>query len=125
MKRFIIPFLLAVTLFICCENSEDNTPRGQLLFYTNSALINCPFEIEISLNSEKIGVINASTIFPGTNCDCDDPSGIGLLLDLKEGKYKYSAVEVKCTAINKINSWTGTVTITAGSCQVIFLDIFP
>jgi hypothetical protein len=125
MKSLTIPFLLAVTLLLSCENSEDNTGKGQLLFYTNSALINCPFEIEISMNGDKIGLVNGSTVFSDTNCDCDDPSGIGLLLDLKEGTYNYSAVEVECTAVNKINSWTGTIEITRDSCKVVFLDIFP
>lgn len=121
---FIIPILL-VALLISCEDSADDTDKGQLLFYTNSALINCPFEIEISLNGDKIGVINASTTFSDTNCDCEDSSGIGLLLDLKKGTYNYSADETECIATNKINSWTGTVNITRDTCKVVFLDIFP
>jgi hypothetical protein len=124
MKSYIVPFLF-VALLISCEDSENDSDKGQLLFYTNSSLINCPFEIEISLNGDKIGFVNASSLFSDTNCDCDDPSGIGLLLDLKEGTYNYSADEIECTAANRINSWTGTVYITRDKCKVVFLDIFP
>ena len=123
MKKLLIPILLIAAL-ISCEKSKDDSEKGQLLFYTNSALINCPFEIDLSLNGKKIGTINATTIYSDTNWICEDPSGIGLLLNLGKGIYNYSANEVKCTATNRINSWAGTVNVTKDSCTVIFLDIF-
>jgi hypothetical protein len=124
MKRVLIAFLLFAPL-MSCEESKDDSEKGQLLFYTNSALINCPFKIELSLNGDKMGSIDASSIFSDTACDCEDSSGIGLLLNLKEGTFNYSANEVECTAINRINSWTGTVNVTKDSCIVVFLSIYP
>jgi hypothetical protein len=123
MKRFLIPLLIFV-LLMSCEDSKDDSEKGQLLFYTNSALINCPFKIELSLNGNKIGSVDASSIFSDTNCNCED-SGIGLLLNLKEGTFNYSANEIVCTATNRINSWTGTVNVTKDSCTVVFLNIYP
>jgi hypothetical protein len=124
MKRFLILLILFASL-ISCEKSKDDSEKGQLLFYTNSYLINCPFNIELSINGDKIGFINASTNYSNNNCNCDDSIGIGLLLNLKVGSVNYSANEVECVAINKINSWTGAVNITKDSCTVVFLDIIP
>lgn len=122
MKNIIIPFLLFAVL-MSCEDSKNDSESGQLLFYTNSALINCPFNLELSLNGDKTGSISASTIFSDTNCEVS--SGIGLLLNLNEGTYNYSANESECSATNRINSWTGTVYVTKDSCAVVFLDIYP
>ena len=124
MEKFLIPILL-ISALISCEKSKNDSEKGQLLFYTNSALINCPFKIELSLNGDKIGFIDASTIYSDTNCNCEDPDGIGLLLNLEKGTYNYSANEVECAATNGINSWTGTVNVTKDSCTVVFLDIYP
>jgi hypothetical protein len=108
-----------------CEKSKDDSNKGQLLFYTNSALINCPFKIELSLNGDKVGFINASSVFSSTNCYCENSSEIGMLLNLKEGTFNYSANERECVATNRINSWTGTVNVKKDSCTVVFLDIYP
>ena len=124
MKRIFIVFLVFATV-VSCEKTNSDFEKGRLLFYTNSALINCVFKIELSLNGENIGVIDASKTYSDTNCICDDPSGIGLLLNLKEGTYHYSANEVQCIATNKVNSWSGTVNVAIDSCTVVFLDIFP
>lgn len=125
MKLFkLLTLIISIFIITNCEKKDDSE-KGQLLFYTNSYLINCPFNIELSINGDKLGFINASTNYSKNNCNCDDSIGIGLLLNLKEGSVNYVANEIECAAINKINSWTGTVNIIKDSCTVVFLDIFP
>lgn len=121
-KRVLIAFLM-YALLVSCEKFKDD--KGQVLFYTNSTLINCPFKIEISLNGDKIGSIEASSVFSETNCSCEVETGIGLSVNLKEGTYNYSAIEVQCPAINRINNWTGTVIVNRNSCTAVFLNVFP
>jgi len=118
----ILVFLMFLVLS-SCENTQENSDKGKLLFYTNSSLGNCVFEIDILVNGEKVGTLNASSKYTDSDCNCDNPTGIGLLVKLEKGTYNYSANEIKCIATNKINSWSGQVNVDQNSCTVIFLDI--
>ncbi|MCK5138092.1 MAG: META domain-containing protein [Bacteroidales bacterium] len=98
---------------------------GKLLFCTNSYLINCPFEIEISIDNVKIDTLTAGSIYSEEICHCIDSFSlhIGIILDISEGTYNYYARELKCSAINKVNSWTGDIYVKKDECATVFLDI--
>ena len=121
----ILVFLMFLVLS-SCEMAQDNSDKGKLLFYTNSPSINCVFKIDILVNGEKIGTLDASSKYTDSDCNCDNPVGIGfigLLVNLEKGTYNYSANEVNCIATNKVNSWTGQVNVEQNSCTVIFFDL--
>lgn len=102
--------------------SYDNE-KSKILFCTNSHIINCPFEIEISLNNVVIDTLTAGSVYSYNDCQCDNSSDIGLLLNIEEGAYNYLANELNCSATNRVNSWTGEIKVVEDSCTVIFLDI--
>lgn len=81
------------------------------------------FSIDISVDGEKIGTLDASSNYSDNDCYCENSAGIGLLVSLDKGNYKYSAQEVECSASNITSSWTGNLTVIGDSCTVIFLDI--
>ena len=108
-------------VFDFIENYD--TDEGKLLFCTNSHIINCVFEIEISLNNVVIDTLTAGSVYSDNDCQCDNSLDIGLLLNIEEGTYNYLANELNCAATNRINSWTGEIKIVEDSCTVIFLDI--
>lgn len=118
----ILVFLMFLVLS-SCEKTQDNSDKGKLLFYTNSSLGNCVFEIDILVNGEKVGTLDASSKYTDSDCNCDNPTGIGLLVNLEKGTYNYSANETNCIATNKVNSWSGQINVEQNSCAVIFLDI--
>lgn len=103
--------------------SIHDSDKGTVLFCTNAHMINCVFEIEISIDGEKAGTLDASSIYSGNDCYCENSAGIGLLISLDKGIYEYSAKMVKCSATNITNSWTGDLTVVGDSCSVVFLDI--
>lgn len=103
--------------------SDYDSNKGKILFCTNAHIMNCIFEIEISINEEEIGTLDASSSYSDNDCYCENSAGIGMLISLDKGDYEYSAKEVECSAINITNSWTGNVTVIGDSCTVIFLDI--
>ena len=119
----LIPAFLMFVVLSSCEKTQEDSNTGRLLFYTNSSLINCVFEIDILANGQKVGTLDAGSIYTDSDCNCENPTGIGLLVNLKKGTYDYSANEVNCIATNKVNSWTGQVIVEQNSCTVIFLDI--
>ena len=119
-------------LKIYCESNYDlvfefveyyDSDKGKLLFYTNSHIINCVFDIELFVNGVKIGNLDARSTYTDNDCNCDNSTGIGLLLNLKKGTYDYSANEINCIATNKVNSWSGQVNVIGDSCTVVFLNI--
>lgn len=97
--------------------------KGKVLFCTNAHIINCPFEIEISINGEIADTLDASDIYSGSDCVCENSAGIGLLMNLDEGAYNYSARLVRCMADNITGSWSGSLSVTADSCTVVYFDI--
>ena len=103
------------------ENSD--LKKGKVLFCTNSPIINCPSEIEISINDKIIDTLTAGSVYNNTDCQCEDTLNIGLAVDLNTGKYSYNANEINCIATNTVNSWTGDFTVIEDSCAIIFLDI--
>jgi heat shock protein HslJ len=100
-----------------------DSDKGKLLFYTNSQIINCPFAIEISLNNTIIDTLTAASTYSDTSCYCDDQTGIGLIKEIASGSYIFHASEINCSATNRVNSWTGDITIKNDSCSVIFFDV--
>lgn len=115
-------------------NSQDNklvlgykgsydSNKGKILFCTNAHMMNCIFEIEVSLNGQKVGILNAGTSYSDNDCYCENSADIGLLISKDKGKYSYSAKEIKCKATNINNSWTGEIDVKGDSCTMIFLDI--
>jgi hypothetical protein len=125
LMKSIKPILVFLMFLVLsgCEKTQENSAKGKLLFYTNSPSINCVFKIDILVNGEKIGTLDASSKYTDSDCNCDNPTGIGLLVNLGKGTYNYSANEINCIATNKVNSWTGQVNVEQNSCTVIFLDI--
>lgn len=100
-----------------------NYKGGRLLFYTNAHQINCPFEIEISINQAIIDTITAASSFVQGDCLCEDLLNIGILLNIAPGKYLYSARELACVATNRVNNWSDYIRVKEDSCTVVFLDI--
>lgn len=100
-----------------------NLKQGKVLFCTNSPLINCVFNIEISINNKIVDTLNAGSVFENLDCECENTLNTGLMINLESGEYNFSANELNCIATNKVNSWDGNITVIADSCSVIFLDI--
>jgi len=105
------------------ESTYDSN-KGKVLFCTNAHMMNCIFSIDISVDGQKIGTLDASSTYSDNDCYCENSAGIGLLISKDKGKYTYSAKETECSATNITNSWTGELTIVGDSCTMIFLDIF-
>ncbi len=105
------------------ESTYDSN-KGKVLFCTNAHMMNCIFSIDISVDGQKIGTLDASSTYSDNDCHCENSEGIGLLISKDKGKYTYSAKETKCSATNITNSWTGELSIVGDSCTMIFLDIF-
>ncbi len=97
--------------------------KGKILFCTNEHIMNCIFEIEVSINGQKVGILNAETSYSDNDCYCENSAGIGLLISKDIGKYTYSAKEIKCKATNINNLWTGEIDVNGDTCTIIFLDI--
>ena len=115
----IAAIILSLIFLIACKKNLDN---GSVLFCTNSTVINCPFEIEISINDRIIDTLTAESEYLPTNCYCE-AGNIGLLLELQPGSHNYSAKEVNCAGTNRINEWSGEINIIVNNCSTIFLDI--
>lgn len=120
----VILFISISLIFVSCDNDEE-FGDGKVLFCTNSHIINCVFDIEISVDNKVIGHLDASSVFSDTICQCESSINIGLLLNLETGTYSYTANEINCIATNKVNTWTGQFVIDKDDCTEIFLDITP
>lgn len=99
-----------------------DSDKGKLLFYSNSDMLNCVYEIEISINEISYS-LTAASVYSDTDCKCDNPLNTGILLNLKQGTYSYAAHELNCISSNKINNWAGQADVMKDSCTVIFLNI--
>lgn len=100
-----------------------DSDKGKVLFCTNSHSMNCVFEIEISIDGEKAGTLDAGSLYSDIDCYCENSADIGLLIPLEKGEHSYLAKEIKCNGINATGSWSGSFSIAGDSCTVIFLDV--
>ena len=126
MKSHILRFsILLFFIFGGCEKSDDNysSKQGNVLFCTNSPLLNCVWDIELSINNEIVYTLNARSVYDNKECQCEDTTDIGLSIDLEAGEYSYNANELICIATNKNNSWFGNFKVIEDSCTVVFLNI--
>lgn len=96
---------------------------GEVLFSTNSAIINCPFSIEISIDGNNIGTITAGSEHSSLTCLCPDSAFIGMIVDIEVGEHSYTAKELNCTASNRINMWAGIIKVSSNDCETVILDI--
>jgi hypothetical protein len=120
MNKIISFIIIFLSIFTGCEKNNE---KGEVLFCTNSHIINCPFSIEISIDNKIVGTLDASSTFTTTNCSCANPQDIGILFVLEAGNHSYTATEIECAGTNRVNSWSGNVKIDKDECQVIFLDV--
>jgi hypothetical protein len=120
MKKIISIIIVLLSIFTGCEKNNE---KGDMLFCTNSNIINCPFSIEISIDERVVGTLNSSSDFSSTNCSCPSPENIGVLFTIETGDHSYSALEVECAGSNRVNSWSGNIKINKDECQLIFLDV--
>ncbi|NOZ47336.1 MAG: META domain-containing protein [Chlorobi bacterium] len=108
-------------VFNYVENT--NTKQGKVLFCTNSAIINCPFEIEISIDDKDLDTLTVGSTYNTKYCECEGTLNIGSAVDLNVGEHVYNANDINCISDNKVNSWSGNITVFEDSCTMIFLDI--
>ena len=112
-------YLFFIFLIAC----EKDVGKGEVLFCTNSYLINCPFLIEISIDNKYVDTLTAESEFTSTDCICEDSGNLGLLIELEPGYHSYSAHEVNCAGTNRTSTWTGSIEVTKVNCVTIFLDV--
>ena len=120
MKKTISIIIVLLSIFTGCEKNNE---KGEILFCTNSHIINCPFSIEITIDNIIVDTLDSGSEFTSTNCSCANPVDIGILFVIETGDHSYSATEVECSGSNIVNSWSGNVKIEKDECQVVFLDI--
>lgn len=108
-------------IFASIDNYDSSL--GKVLFCTNSHIMNCVFELEISIDGEKAGTLDARSFYSDIDCYCENSADIGLVIPLEKGAHSYSAEELKCSAVNATGSWSGNFSIAEDSCTVIFLDV--
>lgn len=118
----ILGVVIAASFFSCeKDNSYD---KGEVLFCTNSYIINCPFSIDVYINNDCIGTLTAASSYSQVDCCCPDSLFIGLIIEKKVGIYSYLAKETNCAGSNKVNNWTGEFELKKDGCTMILLDIF-
>ncbi len=110
-------------VFDFIENFDDGT--GNLLFYSNLNVLNCPSEIAISINSVKIDTLTSESVYSNSICATIDDYDIGVIFDLPEGLYNYGAKDLTCNAVNKTVTWTCEVFIYKNKCTSVFLNVIP
>jgi heat shock protein HslJ len=121
-------------LIIKCKDSEDlvfdfqqspSNSTGQILFCTNSLIINCPYRIEISLGGVCIDTITARSVFSEENCACSPDFRSGVVIEMDMGLFEFSARELECVAENKVNFWSGEVEVKENKCSTVELSVLP
>ena len=120
MNRTLSILVLASTLIIGCDKE---TEMGEVLFCTNSGILNCPFSIEISIDNNIADTLTAASEYTSMKCACPELDNIGILIDAEAGEHTFYAKELDCIGVNRVNEWSGNFEITANSCQVINLNI--
>lgn len=114
-----ILFLVSLLVDGCKKESE----MGRVLFCTNSAIINCPFSIEISIDNIIVDTLSAASENKSLECECPESYNIGTLIDLELGQHIYYANELNCQGSNIINEWSGSFEIFENNCEIMNLDI--
>jgi len=107
-------------LVVGCEK-QDVT--GEILFCTNSYISNCVFSIEISVDGRVRDTLTAASSYSSSNCACPEAAFIGMIVEVETGSHMYYAKELGCVAINRINEWSGSVSIRNDSCETVVLNI--
>jgi len=118
--------ILIIICFTSCDKNEDikgDSEKGSVLFCTNAHMMNCIFSIDITIDGQKIGSLDASSTYPATDCYCENSSGIGYFINTDVGVHTFSATDTECKATNVTKSWTWDFTVFKDSCTIVFLDI--
>jgi hypothetical protein len=117
--------VLRLTLIVCfaLTGCEKNRETGEILFCTNSHISNCVFSIEISVDGNIIGTLDASSEYSSLNCTCPESSDIGMKIDIDAGEHTFTAKELNCVATNRINTWAGIIDVSDNNCETIVLNI--
>ena len=114
-----ILFIVSLVVDGCKKVSE----MGEVLFCTNSAIINCPFSIEISIDNIIVDTLSAASENKSLECECPESYNIGTLIDLELGQHIYYTNELNCQGTNIINEWSGSFEIFENNCEIVNLDI--
>ncbi len=112
--------LLASILIVGCEKECE---MGKVLLCTNSAIINCPFSIELSIDNIVVDTLTAASEYTSSECTCSELHSIGILIDLEAGDHTYYGKELNCQGSNRINEWSGSFEITENECEIVNLNI--
>jgi len=120
MKIVVIMLLALLVMAVGCEKQNVT---GDILFCTNSYIVNCAFSIEISVDGRVRDTLTAASTYSSSNCACPETSFIGTIVDVEIGSHTYYAKELDCAAINRINEWSGSVSIRNDSCETVVLNI--
>lgn len=117
--------VLRLALIVCFALSgcEKKGETGEILFCTNSHIGNCVFSIEISVDGNIIGTLDASSEYSSLNCTCPEFSDIGMKIDIEVGEHTYTAKELNCAASNRVNEWSGSINVGNNNCETVILDI--
>jgi len=120
MKRILsVLYVLSLMVYGC----KEDLPTGEVLFCTNSAIINCPFSIEVSIDNRVVGTLSASSEQTSLICSCPESHLIGMQIVLESGNYSYYAKELNCQGTNRINEWSGSLKVEDSSCEIVHLEV--
>jgi hypothetical protein len=119
IRTLSVIFLASILIIGCKKECE----MGEVLFCTNSAIINCPFSIELSIDDIVVEIVTAASNYTSSECTCSDSFSIGILIDLEAGEHTYYGKELNCQGSNGINEWSGSFVITENRCQIVNLNV--
>lgn len=123
-NQLIIKCKNSVNLVFDFQQSPSNS-TGQILFCTDSWLINCPFRIQISLGGVCIDTITGESVVSAEHCTYSPDFGNGVAIEMDIGLFKFSAREIECVAENKVNFWSGEVEVKENKCSTVELSVIP
>ena len=118
--RILSLFLIAAFTIVGCEK---NVEMGEVLFCTNSGIINCPFSIELSIDNRIVDTLSAVSEYVSNDCSCAESHFLGVLMTLGSGEHNYYAKELNCQGNNRVNEWSGIIILEDNSCGIVVLDI--
>lgn len=102
---------------------KEDIHTGEVLFCTDSAIINCPFSIEVSIDNRVVGTLSANSEHTSLICSCPESHFIGMQIVLESGDYSYYAKELNCQGTNRINEWSGSFKVEGSSCEIVNLEV--